>query len=97
MDLVLFIEFKSYEMSYRILANLRCCTAPCVCIYIYVTGTKTGSEMRQRKAELNHTFVTNSYLAWMPAGVQTNLGGSSAYVQWFSHQNGGADDHDIII
>ena len=42
------------------------------------------------------TFVINSYLAWMPAGVQTNHGGSSAHAQWFSRQNGGADDYDII-
>ena len=42
------------------------------------------------------TFVINGYLVWMPAGVQMNHGGSSAHVQWFSHLNGGADDHDII-
>ena len=42
------------------------------------------------------TFVINGYLAWMPAGVQMNHGSSSAHVQWFSCQNGGADDHDII-
>ena len=56
-----------------------------------------GSETRQQKTELNHTFITNSYLAWTLEGVQTNLGSSSAHVQWFSHQNGRADDHDIII
>ena len=53
--------------------------------------------MRRRKTELNHTFVTNSYLTWMLAGAQMNLGGSSAHAQWFSFPNGGADDHDIII
>ena len=58
---------------------------------------KTGSEMRQQKTKLNRTFVTNGYLAWMLAGVQMNHGGSSMHVQWFSCQNGGADDHDIII
>ena len=42
------------------------------------------------------TFVLNGYLAWMLAGVQTNQGGSSVHVQWFSHQNGGADICDII-
>ena len=56
-----------------------------------------GLETRRRKAELNCTLVTNSYLAWMLVGVQMNLGSSSAYVQWFFHQNGGADDRDIII
>ena len=28
--------------------------------------------------------------------VQMNHGGSSVHVQWLSHQNGGADDCDII-
>ena len=42
------------------------------------------------------TFVINGYLAWMPAGVQMNHVSSSVHVQWFSCQNGGADDHDII-
>ena len=41
--------------------------------------------------------MTNSYLAWMPAGAQMNHGSSSAHVQWFSCQNGGADDHVVII
>ena len=49
------------------------------------------------KTELNRTFITNGYLAWMLAGAQTNHGSSSAHVQWFSCQNGEADDHDIII
>ena len=55
-----------------------------------------GSEMRQRKTEPNQTFITNGYLAWMPAGVQMNHGSSSVHVQWFSHQIGGADICDII-
>ena len=42
------------------------------------------------------TFVINSSLAWMLAGVQMNLGSSTVHVQWFSHLNGGADIHDII-
>ena len=42
------------------------------------------------------TSVINGYLVWMPAGVQMNHGGSSAHVQWFSCQNGGADICDII-
>ena len=37
------------------------------------------------------TFIINGYLAWMLAGAQTNHGSSSAHVQWFSCQNGGAD------
>ena len=40
-------------------------------------------------------FVINSYLAWMLAGVQMNHG-SSVHAQWFSHQNGGADNHDVM-
>ena len=56
-----------------------------------------GSETRRQKSELNQTFITNGYFAWMPAGAQTNPGGSSTHVQWFSHQNGGADNRDIII
>ena len=32
----------------------------------------------------------------MLVGVQMNHGSSSVHAQWFSHQNGGADDHDII-
>ena len=42
------------------------------------------------------TFVLNGYLVWMPVGAQTNHGSSSAHVQSFSCQNGGADVHDII-
>ena len=56
-----------------------------------------GLEMRCQKTELNRTFVTNSYLVWTLAGVQMNCGGSSAHAQWFSCQNGGADNHDVII
>ena len=56
-----------------------------------------GLEMRQRKTKLNRNFVTNGYLVWMPVGVQMHHDGSSAHVQWFSHQNRGADDCDIII
>ena len=55
-----------------------------------------GLEMRRQKTQLNRTFVTNGYLAWMLAGVQTNHGGSSVHAQWFSCQNGGADIRDII-
>ena len=62
-----------------------------------VTGMKTGLEMRQWKTELNRTFITNGYLAWTLAGVQMNHSSSSAHVQWFFCQNGGADDCDIII
>ena len=42
------------------------------------------------------TSIINGYLAWMPVGVQTNHGSSSVHVQWFSHQNGGADICDVI-
>ena len=42
------------------------------------------------------TSVINTYLTWMLVGVQMNHGGSSAHVQWFSHQNGGADVCDVI-
>ena len=42
------------------------------------------------------TFILNVYLAWMPVGMQTNHGDSSANAQWFSCQNGGADVCDII-
>ena len=41
-------------------------------------------------------FGINGYLAWMLADVQTNHGRSFVHVQWFSHQNNGADYHDII-
>ena len=40
--------------------------------------------------------VINSYLGWMPAGAQINHASSSVHAQWFSHQNDGADYHDII-
>ena len=42
------------------------------------------------------TFIINGYLAQMPAGAQTNHGGSSVHAQWFSHQNGGADNRDVM-
>ena len=42
------------------------------------------------------TFSINGYLAWMPAGVQTNHGSWSTHAQWFSCKNDGADDRDII-
>ena len=32
----------------------------------------------------------------MLVGEQTNHGSSSVHVQWFSHQNGGADICDVI-
>ena len=38
----------------------------------------------------------NGYLVWTLVGMQMNPGSSSVHVQWFSHQNGGADVHDII-
>ena len=41
-------------------------------------------------------FKINGYLAWMLVGVQTNHGSSSVHVQWFSCQNGGADNCDIM-
>ena len=54
-----------------------------------------GSEMRQQKTELN---FHNKWLFGMDAaGVQMNHGSSSPHAQWFSHQNGGADNCDIII
>ena len=34
---------------------------------------------------------------WMQADSQTNHGGSSVHVQWFSCRKIGADDHDIMI
>ena len=55
-----------------------------------------GLEMRGQKTEPNQTFVTNGYLVWIPADSQMNRGGSSVHVQWFSHQNNGADYCDII-
>ena len=67
-------------------------------IYIYIYAyichrheNGFGKEMMRFQ-----TFIINGYLAWMPAGVQTNHGSSSAHVQWFSHQNGGADDCDVM-
>ena len=42
------------------------------------------------------TSVINGYLAWKPADVQMNHGGSSVHVQWFSCHNGETDVCDII-
>ena len=42
---------------------------------------KQGSE--KRRGSESPSFLV--YLAWMLADVQTNYGGSSAHVQWFSH------------
>ena len=44
-----------------------------VCVCVCVTGTKMGLGTRRRKTELNCTFITNGYLAWMPVGVQTTM------------------------
>ena len=41
-------------------------------------------------------FQYKHYLAWMLVGVQMNHGIWSMHAQWFSHQNDGAADHDII-
>ena len=63
-------------------------------IYLYICHRHKngfGKEMTRFR-----TSVINGYLAWMLAGAQTNHGSSSAHVQWFSHQNGGADICDII-
>ena len=38
----------------------------------------------------------NGYLVWTLACMQMNHDSSSVHVQWFSHQNGGADVCDII-
>ena len=43
-----------------------------------------------------HIKRLNGYLAWMPVGVKMNHSGSSMHAQWFTHQNGGMDIHDII-
>ena len=51
-----------------------------------------GSENEMTRFQNFRVKQLNSYLAWM----QTNHGSSSAHVQWFSHQNGGADIRDII-
>ena len=42
-------------------------------------------------------FVMLQVLAWMPAGMQMNLGGSHAHVQWFSCWKSQADNHDITL
>ena len=64
-----------------------------VYLYIYVTGTKTGSEMKQRHFILSVKTV-NWHGCWW--GMQTTIGSLSVHVQWFSHQNDGADYCDII-
>ena len=55
---------------------------------------KQGSEKRRQCSESLSFLV---YLVWMPVDAQTNHGGSSAHVHWFSHLVDGADDCDIII
>ena len=63
-----------------------------LCIHIcHRHENRFGKEMMRFQ-----TSVINGYLAWMPAGVQMNHGSSSAHVQWFSCQNGGADICDVI-
>ena len=57
---------------------------------------KMGSEKETARFQNFHIKWLNGYLAWTPAGVQMNHGSSSVHVQWFYHQNGGADIHDII-
>ena len=50
----------------------------------------------KRDDEIPKLPVINGYLAWMLVGVQMDHGSPSVHVQWFSHQNGGADICDII-
>ena len=57
---------------------------------------KTGSENETMRFRTFHIKWLNGYLAWMLACMQMNHGMSSAHLQWFSHQNGGADVHDVI-
>ena len=85
---------------YSFLSNLHVCAISLnsyfvlyIYFIIYVTGTKTGLENEMMRFQ---TSVINGYLAWMLAGVQMNRGSSSVHVQWFSHQNNGADYHDNI-
>ena len=63
---------------------------------ISVTGTKMGSEKETMGFRSFHMKWLNSYLAWMPVGMQTNHGGCSVHAQLFFCQNGGADICDII-
>ena len=42
------------------------------------------------------TLVVFGVLAWMPTGVQMNIGSSKAHAQWFPCQKIRADDHDVI-
>ena len=65
-------------------------------IYIYIYICHRCENGFGREMMRFQTFIINSYLAWMPVGVQTNHGSSSVHAQWFSHQNGGADICDII-
>ena len=57
---------------------------------------KTGLEKETTTFRSFHVKWLNGYLAWMLVSVQMNHGSSSAHVQWFSHQNGGAYIRDII-
>ena len=57
---------------------------------------KTGLEKEMMRFQSFCMKRLNGYLAWMPAGMQTNHGSSSVHAQWFSCQNGGADICDII-
>ena len=55
-----------------------------------------GLEKETTRFQSFHMKQLNGYLAWMPAGMQTNHGSSSVHAQWFSCQNGGADICDVI-
>ena len=57
---------------------------------------KTGSEKQMMRFRSFRIKWLNGYLAWTLVGMQMNQGSSSVHVQWFSHQNGGADVCDII-
>ena len=57
---------------------------------------KMGLEKETMRFQNFHIKWLNGYLAWMLAGTQTTHDSSSVHVQWFSHQNGGADVCDII-
>ena len=64
-------------------------------IYIYVYMSLARKWVWKRDNEIQNSGI-NVYLAWMPAGVQMDHGSPSVHVQWFSHQDCGADIHDII-
>ena len=66
-----------------------------MCVYVYIYMSQAQKWVRKETTRFR-TFVINGYLAWTPAGAQTNHGSSSAHAQCFSHQNGGADIRDII-